>query len=92
LTGIDYYGGLTPEDLRKIISNLTAGTKGTAIVEAALTRLGGPYSMAKRGSGHYVDCSYLAYWAYKQAGVSIPSTSVMQAKYCYDNGYVVGAI
>jgi len=90
LTGVDYYGGLTSEDLKNIISNLPAGTKGAEIVKAALTRLGDPYSMAKRGSGNYVDCSYLAKWAYIQAGVSIPSTSVSQAKYCYDNGYAVG--
>ena len=43
-----------------------------------------------RGYKNYVDCSYLAWWAYKEAGVSIPSTSVEQAKYCYDKGYNVG--
>ena len=90
LLGVDVYGGMTSEDLTNIILNLPAGTKGAAIVEAAVTRLGHPYSKAKRGSGDYVDCSYLAWWAYDQAGVSIPSTSVMQAKFCYENGYVIG--
>jgi cell wall-associated NlpC family hydrolase len=87
LLGVDILGGA---DLTQIRSNLPHGTKGADIVEAALTRLGHPYSQKYRGSKNYVDCSYLAYWAYKQAGVNIPSTSVTQAKYCYDNGYNVG--
>lgn len=87
LLGVDILGGA---DLTQIRSNLPHGTKGADIVEAALTRLGHPYSQKYRGSKNYVDCSYLAYWAYKQAGVDIPSTSVTQAKYCYDNGYNVG--
>lgn len=87
LLGVDIYGGA---DLTQIISNLPPGEKGSAIVEAALTRLGHPYSQTLRGQKNYVDCSYLAWWAYKQVGVNIPSTSVMQAKYCYDNGYNIG--
>ena len=87
LLGVDIYGGV---DLTQIISNLPLGEKGSAIVEAALTRLGHPYSQALRGQKNYVDCSYLAWWAYKQVGMNIPSTSVMQAKYCYDNGYNIG--
>lgn len=76
-------------DVAGTVSNLPAGTKGPAIVQSALTRLGDPYSKSKRGTGNYVDCSYLAKWAYAQAGVSIPGTSVAQAKYCYDNGYTI---
>lgn len=87
LLGVDVTGGA---DLTQIISGLPVGEKGTAIVEAALTRLGHPYSQPRRGSGDYVDCSYLAWWAYKQAGVDIPSVSESQAKYCYDNGYNIG--
>jgi cell wall-associated NlpC family hydrolase len=70
-------------------SGLQSGTGGQAVVDAALTRLGDPYSMAKRGTGEYVDCSYLTKWAYAKTGVSLPATSVAQAKYCYDNGYTV---
>lgn len=76
-------------DLTKVTSNLPANAKGSAIVQAALSRLGDPYSKAKRGTGNYVDCSYLAKWAYAQEGITIPSTSVMQAKYCYDKGYTI---
>jgi len=87
LLGVDIYGGA---DLTNIISNLPNGTKGAAIVEAALTRLGHPYSQARRGQGNYLDCSYLTMWAYGQAGVSIPSTSVEQARFSYNNGYNIG--
>jgi cell wall-associated NlpC family hydrolase len=87
LLGINLTGGA---DLQNICSNLPAGSKGAAIVEAALTRLGHPYSQDLRGTKNYVDCSYFAWWAYNQAGVFLPSTSVTQAKYCYDNGYNIG--
>lgn len=87
LLGVDVTGGA---DLTQIRSNLPTGTKGAVIVEAALTRLGHPYSQEYRGTKNYVDCSYLAWWAYNQAGVDIPSTSVTQAKYCYDNGCNIG--
>jgi cell wall-associated NlpC family hydrolase len=71
-------------------SNSTqSSATGSAIVENALTRLGDPYSKSKRGTGNYVDCSYLAKWAYAQAGISIPSTAASQAKYCYENGYTI---
>lgn len=62
---------------------------GKSIVDSALTRIGDPYSKSKRGSGDYVDCSYLAQWAYDQNGISIPGTAAGQAKYCYDNGYTI---
>ncbi|MEL7608686.1 MAG: C40 family peptidase [Bacillota bacterium] len=69
--------------------NTQKGTADSSIVQAALTRLGDPYSKAKRGTGDYVDCSYLAKWAYEQVGIALPSTSAAQAKYCHDNGYEI---
>lgn len=86
LLGIDYYDGLDADELTAILSNLDEGTTGANIVQAALTRVGNPYSKGKRGSGRYVDCSYFAYWAYDQAGVVIPTSSVEQARYCFNNG------
>ncbi len=71
------------------ISDSSAGATGQAVVNAAMTRLGAPYSTTYRGRGDYVDCSSLAQWAYKQAGIELPGTSVKQAKYCYDNGYTI---
>lgn len=90
LLGTDIYGSMTNEEMTDIISGLPQGTKGTVIVQAALTRLGHPYSQSLRGQGDYVDCSYLTWWAYKQAGIDIPTTSVEQARYCQENGRNVG--
>jgi cell wall-associated NlpC family hydrolase len=72
-----------------IFNDPAFSAKGQAIVNQAMTRLGDPYSKSKRGTGNYVDCSYLAQWAYKQAGVDIPGTAAAQAKYCYENGYTI---
>lgn len=38
-----------------------------------------------------MDCSQLSRHAYAAAGVSLPRTSVEQAKYCSNNGYMIGA-
>jgi cell wall-associated NlpC family hydrolase len=91
ITGMDVYGGIPPEDIRNIIRNLPAGTKGTAIVQAALTRLGDPYSMAKRGQGRYVDCSYFVRWAYNKAGVDNykAATAAEQARYCVNHDAII---
>lgn len=56
---------------------------------SALTRVGDPYSQAKRGVEDYVDCSYLTQWAYGQNGISIPGTAAEQARYCIQNGFEV---
>lgn len=91
ITGVDVYGGIPPEDIRKIIRNLPAGTKGATIVQAALTRLGDPYSMAKRGQGRYVDCSYFVRWAYNQAGEDNykAATAAEQARYCVTHNAII---
>lgn len=89
LLGIDVYDGVRSEELEEIIANLPKGTKGEAIVQAAIMRIGHPYSRGRRGSGNYVDCSYFTWWAYNQAGISLPTSSVEQAKYCYNKKYVV---
>ncbi len=89
LLEIDIFDGMEYDDVKEIIENLPEGTKSSAIVKAALVRLGHPYSKARRGSGNYVDCSYFTWWAYNQAGISIPTSSVEQARYCYNNGYKI---
>ncbi len=81
LIGVDLLGGFEGS-ITDIVSGLPVGEKGTEIVTAALTRLGHPYSQDYRGEGNYVDCSFLVQWAYRQAGISIPGTSVAQAQYC----------
>ena len=78
-------------DISVIIANLPPGTRGTSIVEYALSRLGDPYSMELRGQGNYIDCSGLTQWAYAQAGIGIPWTAAEQARYCVENNKVIDA-
>ena len=90
LIGIDYYGGLTAQELEAIRNSLPNDIGGD-IVRYALTRLGDPYSMAKRGQGSYVDCSFLVRWAYQQAGVASykAATAAEQARYCVNNDMII---
>jgi cell wall-associated NlpC family hydrolase len=57
----------------------TGGTsEGMAAVQAALTRIGSPYSWGAEGPGAF-DCSGLVKWAFQQAGISLPHSSYAQA-------------
>lgn len=89
LAGVDLYDGLTPEELAEINANLPVGELGAEIVKAALTRVGDPYVLGASGEGRTVDCSSFCRWAYKQLGISLPRTSVEQAKYCSNNNVLV---
>ncbi|MDL2218069.1 NlpC/P60 family protein [Christensenellaceae bacterium OttesenSCG-928-M15] len=80
---VDVYGGSSRAELLDRVNNLPAGTKGTAIVQGAAKRVGTPYST--------LDCSKLVQTVYAEVGVSLPRTSVEQAKYCYNNGYTISA-
>lgn len=79
----------SPEQLDDIFSDLPAGELGTEAVRLGLSRLGHPYSQAKRGQGNYTDCSYLVQWTYKKLGVNLPGTAAAQGKYCVDNGLTI---
>ncbi len=91
ICGMDSFNGLTPRQLANLINDLPEGELGAVIVEYALTRLGHPYSRTLRGQGNYVDCSYLARWAYQEAGVSrfTAGTAAEQARYCVNNGLTI---
>jgi len=90
--GIDHSGGTDSNvDVNTIIHDLPVGSLDSAIVQAALSRLGDPYSMELRGQGNYVDCSYLVQWACAQAGISIPGTAAEQARYCFENNRIINA-
>ncbi|WP_036396728.1 peptidoglycan hydrolase RipC [Mycolicibacterium cosmeticum] len=52
--------------------------EGMAAVQAALTRIGSPYSWGAEGPGAF-DCSGLVKWAFQQAGISLPHSSYAQA-------------
>lgn len=59
------------------------------VVEAAMTRLGDPYSQGKAGQGDYTDCSYLTRWAYREVGIELPRTAAAQGKHCVDNDMTI---
>ena len=83
LINVDIYGGLTMGDFANLVNDLPTGTKGGQIAQAAVGKVGTPYSV--------MDCSDLSQYSYAQAGVSIPGTSVTQAQYCYNNGYTISS-
>lgn len=62
-------------------------------MEFVLSKVGYPYSQAYRDNGDYYDCSSLAYYAWKNAGVNImyegANTAASEGKYCYDNNLLV---
>ena len=47
---------------------------GAAAVQAALTRIGSPYSWGGSGPGAF-DCSGLVMWSFQQAGIFLPHSS-----------------
>ncbi len=67
------------------VYNLPASEIGSKAVEVAMSRLGHPYSQSYRGTGNYVDCSYLTMWCYRMAGVNLPGTAAEQARYLVEN-------
>ncbi|MDT5189419.1 MAG: peptidoglycan DL-endopeptidase CwlO [Mycobacterium sp.] len=50
------------------------GAEGMVAVQAALTRIGSPYSWGASGPSSF-DCSGLVMWAFQQAGVNLPHSS-----------------
>ena len=56
-----------------------AGGEGNMAVQAALTRIGSPYSWGGSGPNAF-DCSGLVQWAFQQAGVSLPHSSQALAR------------
>ncbi|HEX5144664.1 MAG TPA: NlpC/P60 family protein, partial [Mycobacterium sp.] len=48
--------------------------EGAIAVQAALTRVGDPYSWGAAGPSAF-DCSGLVMWAFQQAGISLPHSS-----------------
>ena len=83
LLDVDLYGGLTYREWTELPSRLPAGDTGSSIAAAALSKVGTAYSV--------MDCSQLTQYAYGQAGITLPRTSVEQAKYCYNNGYAISS-
>lgn len=52
---------------------------GAVAIQAALTRIGSPYSWGGSGPNAF-DCSGLVMWAFQQAGISLPHSSQALAR------------
>ena len=61
---------LTAEEIAEILSEITEPTQRT-VCSFALSKVGYPYSQAYRDTGDYYDCSSLAYYSWRAAGVNI---------------------
>lgn len=89
LLGTDPYGGILPNT---ILQSLPPNEKGSAIVQAALTKVGCKYVWGAKGPNQF-DCSGFVYWCLKEAGVpsanSMCTSAAGQAQYCYNQGWVI---
>jgi cell wall-associated NlpC family hydrolase len=54
--------------------HMPGGPEGTIVVQAALSRIGSPYSWGASGPNAF-DCSGLVMWAFQQAGIALPHSS-----------------
>lgn len=73
--------------------NLRPSKTGNEIVDLALTRLGTPYSQAKRNEPGYFDCSSFTYWVYDQFGINLSyggsNTAAAQGRYITENNLAI---
>ena len=61
---------MTEDEINAILNEITDSRQKT-VCSYALHRVGFPYSQDLRDSGNYYDCSSLAYYSWKDAGVDI---------------------
>ena len=61
---------MTEDEINAILSGIT-DSRQKIVCSYALHRVGYPYSQDLRDSGNYYDCSSLAYYSWKDAGVNI---------------------
>ena len=63
-------GSLTPQEITSITDKITNQVQKT-VASFVLSKVGYPYSQNLRNSGKAFDCSSLAYYAWKSAGIDI---------------------
>lgn len=99
LAMLGYTGGggdpgerISSEQYQAIIDSVS-GENGKKVVAFALSKVGYPYSQAYRDSGDYYDCSSLAYYAWRSAGINImyegSNTAASEGKFCYNHNLLV---
>lgn len=83
---------LDPERYQAVL-DAVSDANGKRVLEFALSKVGYPYSQALRDDGEHFDCSSLAYYAWRHAGVSISyqgsTTAAYEGKLCHDNDWLV---
>ena len=88
----DAKSSLTNEEIKQITDKIT-DAKTKQVCTFALTKVGYPYSQPLRDSGNYYDCSSLAYYSWKSAGIDIKyggaNTAAAEAEYCDKKGKTV---
>ena len=67
-------GGVAPVPPPDAVPPSGGGSGNAAVVQAALTRIGSPYSWGGSGPNAF-DCSGLIMWAFQQTGKSLPHSS-----------------
>ena len=84
----DLQSSLSEEEIKAITDKIT-NQKQKKVVSFALSKVGYPYSNSLRDSGAAYDCSSLAYYAWKAAGVDISNsgstTAAAEAEGLKDN-------
>lgn len=87
------FGGTISQEQYQTVVDSISDENGKRVVSFVLSKVGYPYSQAYRDSGMYYDCSSLAYYAWKSAGVNImyegANTAAAEGKFCYDHGFLV---
>lgn len=83
---------LDPEKYQAVL-DAVSDANGKRVLEFALSKVGYPYSQALRDDGEHFDCSSLAYYAWRHAGVSISyqgsTAAAYEGKLCYENDWLV---
>jgi len=67
-------GAIPPGDMAPPV-----GGHSSTVIQAALSRIGSPYSWGGSGPGAF-DCSGLVMWSFQQAGISMPHSSQALAR------------
>ncbi len=82
-SGGNSVSSLTQAEIDTILNAISDSTQ-KSVLNYALTKVGYPYSQELRDSGDYYDCSSLAYYSWKAAGVDISyggaTTAAAEAK------------